>query len=59
MEAAEAVLERQDALFVLGTRGAALALERGRTIIWNKPMATRLAGVPETIRRLSDELYAA
>lgn len=58
VDAAEATLEPRDALFVLGTRGAALALERGRQITWTRPMATRLAGAAETIRRLSAELYA-
>lgn len=56
--AAEPTLGGQDALFVLGSRGAALALERGRQISWTSPMATRLVGAPETIRRLSAELYA-
>ena len=32
IEAAQAVLESRDALFVLGSRGAALALERGRQV---------------------------
>ncbi|WOJ91327.1 FoF1 ATP synthase subunit gamma [Methylocapsa polymorpha] len=58
MEAAEAALAPGDALFVLGTRGGALALERGRRVIWMCPMATRLAAVPDTIRRLSTEIYA-
>lgn len=58
VDAAEAALEPRDRLFVLGTRGAALALERRRPTIWTRPMATRLAGVSETVRRLSAELYA-
>ena len=57
VEAAEAALEPRDALFVLGSRGAALALERGRQTVWTRPMATRLVGIPETIRRLQTELY--
>lgn len=57
VEAAEAALEQQDALFVLGSRGAALALERGRPTVWTGPIATRVAGAPETIRRLQTELY--
>ncbi len=57
LDAAEASLEPGDALFVLGSRGAALAQERGRTPAWSEPMATRPEGVPETLRRLVAELY--
>ena len=56
-EAAQAVLRPSDALFVLGTRGAALAVERGSPANWTHPMATRGAAVPETVQRLSTELY--
>jgi F-type H+-transporting ATPase subunit gamma len=56
--AAEDALAPQDALFVLGTRGAALMLERGRQATWARPMATRTTGAPEIVRRLSIELYA-
>jgi F-type H+-transporting ATPase subunit gamma len=56
--AAEQATESRDALFVLGSRGAALALERGRRPIWTGPMATRPAGAPETVRHLTAELYA-
>src|SRR5690242_11650728 len=52
LEAAEAILKPSDLLFVLGSRGASLALERGRKLQWMKPMATRLAGAPDTINRL-------
>lgn len=45
-----------DELYVLGSRGASLALERGWHIGWTHPMATRLAGVPETVDRLSERL---
>lgn len=58
IEAVESVLQAQDALFVLGSRGAALAFERGRQASWTRPMATRLAGAPDTINRLASELYA-
>ena len=44
-------------LFVLGSRGAALAQERGRPAAWAHPMATRPEGVPETIRHSTAELY--
>jgi F-type H+-transporting ATPase subunit gamma len=56
--AAEAALGPRDALFVLGSRGAALLLERQRRPSWTRPMATRLSGAPETVRRLTTELYA-
>jgi F-type H+-transporting ATPase subunit gamma len=58
IEAAEAELKAEDAFFVLGSRGAALALERGRKVSWSAPMATRLMGAPDTINRLTAELYA-
>jgi F-type H+-transporting ATPase subunit gamma len=58
VEAAEAALEAHDLLFVLGSRGAALALERGRQVSWMRPMATRLVGAPETVNRLTTELYS-
>jgi F-type H+-transporting ATPase subunit gamma len=57
VEAAQALLRPSDALFVLGSRGGALALERGRPASWTHPMATRCAAAPETIQRLSEELY--
>jgi F-type H+-transporting ATPase subunit gamma len=57
IEAAEAVLSPSDLLFVLGARGAALAFERGRKVVWTRPMATRLAGTPDVINRLTNELY--
>lgn len=52
-------LGARDGLFVLGSRGAALARERGLRPLWEYPMATRLASVPETVRRLTAELYRA
>jgi F-type H+-transporting ATPase subunit gamma len=58
MEAAESASKPQDALFVLGSRGAALAFERGRQPTWTRPMATRPAGAVETVRHLTAELYA-
>jgi F-type H+-transporting ATPase subunit gamma len=57
VEAAEAVLEASDAFFLLGSRGAASATERGRKVVWTEPMATRLASAPETVRRLTTALY--
>ena len=59
LEAADKVLEPSDLLFVLGSRGAALAFERGRTVAWTRPMATRLAGALDVVARLTSELYAS
>jgi F-type H+-transporting ATPase subunit gamma len=58
VESAAATLAPADTLFVLGSRGAALALERGWRQAWTRPMATRPAGVSETAERLATELYA-
>jgi F-type H+-transporting ATPase subunit gamma len=58
LAAAEAALKASDLLFVLGGRGAALAFERGRKVAWTAPMATRLAGAPDAVNRLTSELYA-
>jgi F-type H+-transporting ATPase subunit gamma len=57
MGAARKVLGRDDTFFVLGSRGAALARERGWTPAWMHPTATRPEGVPETIRPLTAQLY--
>ena len=43
---------------MLGSRGTALAGERGNKIVWTRPMATRLTGVPDAVDRLAGELYA-
>jgi len=57
LETAEKLLEPGDALFILGTRGVALAQERAPSTAWAHPMATRPEGVPETVRHLTTELY--
>ena len=57
IDAAEEVLGRDDTLFVLGSRGAALVRERGGTTAWTHPTATSPEGVPETIRPLTARLY--
>lgn len=57
-EAAEAALQTSDMLFVLGSRGATLLLERGREAAWTAPMATRLAGAPGAVGALTREFYA-
>jgi F-type H+-transporting ATPase subunit gamma len=59
IDAAEALLPRGVSIFVLGTRGAALAEERGWPAIWTHPMATRPAAAPELVRRLTTELFRA
>ncbi len=58
VEAAEAVLEASDALFILGSRGAAFAVGRGRKVAWTSPMATRPASVPRSVSELAAELYS-
>ena len=58
IEAAEAILRPWDLLFLLGSRGAALASERRRKVTWTRPMATRLSGAPDTIDHIARELYA-
>ena len=57
LDAAETLLDSGVVLFVMGSRGAAAARERGWSIEWVYPMATRPEGVIETIRRLRAELY--
>jgi F-type H+-transporting ATPase subunit gamma len=57
LEVATATLRPFDLLFVLGSRGAALAFERGRKITWTRPMASRVAGVSDSVNRLTSELY--
>jgi F-type H+-transporting ATPase subunit gamma len=57
LERATTGLGPGDLLFVLGARGAALALERGQDVAWMHPMATRCVAVPETVERLLAELY--
>ncbi|MBS0579653.1 MAG: F0F1 ATP synthase subunit gamma [Proteobacteria bacterium] len=57
LEAAQKRLEPTDLLFVLGSRGAALALERGLNPQWTHAMAGRVTGVPDLIDRLTHELY--
>jgi F-type H+-transporting ATPase subunit gamma len=57
LDAAETLLDSGVALFVMGSRGAAAARERGWSIEWIYPMATRPEGVLETIRHLTAELY--
>lgn len=57
IEAAEAALGSHDLLFVLGSRGAMLAVERRGRVDWQQPMPTTQARAPEVASRLADELY--
>lgn len=57
LDAAEKGFDRGDAVFVIGSRGAILARERGWTTAWARPIATRPQSAPETVRSLTAELY--
>ena len=52
-----AASEHAELLFVLGSRGAALALERGLAPAWVQPMPMRLDGLTDAANRLAGELY--
>ena len=56
LEAVEQQLSDADTLIIVGTRGAALAAERGHAAAWSHPLATRLAGIAETVRVLEEAL---
>jgi len=55
-EALESDLDRTDELMIVGGRGAAFAAERGHTAAWSHPLATRLGGIPQTVRYLEEAL---
>lgn len=57
LDAACAIRTPSDVLFILGSRGAVRAQERGLVASWMHPMATRLASVPASVRRLTEALY--
>jgi F-type H+-transporting ATPase subunit gamma len=57
LNAAAAEMAAGTVLFLLGSRGAVAALERGWKPAWSEPMAARAAGAPEAARLLSTELY--
>ena len=57
LEAAERASTPRDLLFVMGSRGAAIALERGRKLEWYRPMPSRAAGAPDAARNLAAVLY--
>ena len=56
IEAVESDLTRTDALMIVGSRGASFAAERGHVATWWHPLATRLAGITDTVRVLEDAL---
>jgi len=56
IEAVESDLLATDALVIVGSRGAAFAAEHGRATVSTHPLATRLAGIPDTVRILEEAL---
>lgn len=48
-----------DALLIVGSRGAALASERGLQAASAHAMATRLGSIPDVVRRVQEALYAS
>jgi F-type H+-transporting ATPase subunit gamma len=55
----DAVMGDRDgaAVFLVGTRGAAVAEERGIRPAWAAPMATHVGAIPSVANRLADALY--
>lgn len=58
LDAAGQDLEGAD-VFILGTRGAAIAGERGIGLAWSAPMATQTGAVTIIANHVADALYAA
>lgn len=56
IEAVDSDLTASDVLMVAGGRGAACVAERGPAAACSHPLATRLAGIPETVRLLEEDL---
>lgn len=50
---------KKTAVFILGTRGATIAGERGLPFVWSAPMATQAGAVALVANRIADALYAA
>lgn len=44
-------------LFIVGTRGARVASERGIDVSWALPMTTRRDGIPVVARKIAAEIY--
>lgn len=59
LEAALPALTPADQLYLLGSRGAALAAERGCSAGWTGVMPTRVSGTPHAIMALTGSLYEA
>ena len=57
IETAAAKPETGDTLLIVGSRGAALASDRGLAVASTHAMATRLASVPEVVQRVQEGLY--
>jgi F-type H+-transporting ATPase subunit gamma len=57
LEAAGVKPEPGDMLLTVGSRGAALANDRGLAVASTHAMATRLASVPEVVQRIQEGLY--
>lgn len=57
LDVAEQELRPSDLLFVVGSRGTAIAEERAHVLRWTHPMATRPASIPALVRRILAELY--
>ena len=57
LDLAEPDVKAGSALFILGSRGALAARERQWEAVWTHTMPTRSEAAPETIRRLTPELY--
>jgi len=57
LEAAGVKPQAGDMLLIVGSRGAALASDRRLAVASTHAMATRLASVPEVVRRVQEGLY--
>jgi F-type H+-transporting ATPase subunit gamma len=58
IEVVESDLLATDALMIVGSRGAALAAEHGHCVAWEHPLATRLAGIADTVRLVEEALLS-
>ncbi|HEY7889225.1 MAG TPA: F0F1 ATP synthase subunit gamma [Steroidobacteraceae bacterium] len=58
LEAAGVNPDVGDTLLIVGSRGGALASDRGLTVASTHAMATRLASVPEVVERVREGLYS-
>ena len=57
ISAAQRAASAEDVLFVVGSRAAVLAGERGLRTAWTAPMPARPVNIPEAVRGLTEELY--